>query len=271
MLRVNILLLMCSVTLFFSCQKELNSIIHEENQENTISINKNDKLSIKAIYNALNGENWEQPWDLNDSITWKGVTIAYDYSIGEYRIISLTLTDPGIGGYIPDSIKLMTELRLFQIQGKNVKGSLPEGLFNLIELREINIFTTSITTERFEEFHRLKNLSFISISDHSFNKSITGSFEQLEHLKYLYLANNNFTGPLPNSLMTCKGNIYLHDNNITEVPIEYWSLPCDIALHNNKLSGEIPIEIQNTKLFKEKYRFLIGKQQLGYGYTNIIN
>lgn len=254
-----------------SCQDELNSVIPPKDQEITISINKNDKLAIKAIYNALNGINWKQPWNLDDSITWKGVTIAYDSNIKEYRIIHLTLTDPYLNGYIPDSIRLMTELRLFQIQGRKVTGSLPDGFFSLLSLQEISILSTSITTERFDQFHRLKNLSFVSIADHSFNAPMSASFEQLEHLKYLYLANNNFTEDLPVSFLACKGNIYLQDNNITEVPIEYWSLPCDIYLHNNRLSGEIPIEIQKTDLFNKKYKFLIGKQQPGYGYSNIIN
>lgn len=262
---------LASLSLLFSCQKELETFDPPKKQENVICINKNDKLAIKAIYNALDGKNWEIPWDLNDSITWKGVTIAFESNSQEYRIIHLSLTDKKLNGYIPDSIKLMTELRLFQIEGKQVKGSLPEGFFDLITLQEIGIFTTSITTDRFDRFHRLQNLEFISISDHSFNTQMCGGFEQLEHLKYLYLANNNFTGSLPDSMLTCKGNVYLHNNNMTSVPIEYWSHPCSITLYNNRLSGEIPTEIQQTPLFKEKYSFYIGKQQSGYGYSNIIN
>ncbi len=273
-MKRSIYLIVCMFFFLQSCEREVKAVYFSQDfpqeEKAPICINKEDKLALKAIYNSLNGANWERVWDFDDSITWKGVTIALESSKREYRVVYLNLKDDQLKGTIPDSIRLLSELILLQIEGKGVTGSLPDGFFELRALQEIGIYNTSLTTERFDQFHRLKNLAWVNIAYHSFNAPMTGTFEQLEHLEQLYLGFNNFTGALPASFVTCKGLVYLQDNNITEVPLVYWSTLSRIYLQNNRLSGEIPLEIQKTPLFREKYNMFIYEQQEEYGYTNII-
>ncbi len=84
---------------------------------------KADSLALVDFYNALNGDKWVQPWNLELPVsTWAGVTLSNTMDGSEQRVIALNtmnnMTSVNVNnlvGYIPKSLGKLSELKELQI------------------------------------------------------------------------------------------------------------------------------------------------------------
>ena len=83
---------------------------------NAQEISQSDKDALIALYNATDGANWTNKWDLNDSPqNWYGVTID---DLG--NVVEIDLYRNNLNGIIPVEIGKLTNLKKLFLNG--VKG-----------------------------------------------------------------------------------------------------------------------------------------------------
>lgn len=157
-----------------------------------------DRDALITIYNALNGPNWNNTWDLaaNEN-TWNGVTV--DATSG--RVTSLAIQSDNITGTIPAEVQFLTELEELTLRASSVSaslGAIPEELYTLSNL-EILALRGDYSGGISNSLGNLTNLETLE-----FNGGLTGnipnSISNLTSLKSLNLNGTGLTGSLPAGL-----------------------------------------------------------------------
>ena len=230
----------------------------------------NDRASLIAIYNALDGQNWRYKWNLNepDLEKWFGISLN-----SKGRVEGIYLQSNDLKGTIPSEIKHLTYLNRLNLVGNdNVYGEIPIELFNLSNLWELKLNINSLSGQLSPNISKLKNLKILRLNNNRFLGSIPPELGQLQNIELISLGINNFSGEIPpeiGQLHTLKG-LDLGINKLTgEIPSELGMLNellsldlganelvgqipkelsqmerlANLRLSNNKLSGSIPIEL----------------------------
>ncbi|WP_064966589.1 leucine-rich repeat domain-containing protein [Tenacibaculum ovolyticum] len=234
-----------------------------------------DKNALITFYNATDGPNWIDSWDLNADIsTWKGVTVNTVGRVTElihsYRKLNGTLPDDigklteltkltlngGLTGSIPNTICNLTKLESINIGGTDMEGAIPSCLFNIASLRSVKIFGNYsngkvLTLDLPNDLSNLTNLTSLSLSlvDLSSEGEFPTSILQLTNLESLDLYSNRLTGDIPAEIsnLTKLENLSISNNsNITgEIPKEIGQLSnlINLSFSGLSLKGEIPSSI----------------------------
>ena len=114
-----------------------------------------DSLELVNLYNATNGDQWENPWDLSQPVsTWHGVTLTDNGC----SVKSIDLSDEGLSGQIPNLD--LSNLESLNLSKNQLSGSIPDfNNLNSLETLDIsmNRFTfrgvpDSINVSTFEYF-----------------------------------------------------------------------------------------------------------------------
>jgi Leucine-rich repeat (LRR) protein len=155
-----------------------------------------DYNALIALYNATNGANWTNSWDINTPIiSWFGLTFN-----ANNRVSAINLNDNNVTGSLPPEIGTLNELRVFNIDNSNLTGNIPSEIGNLTKLEEIVLGSGQLTGSIPKEIGNLKELKFLILDN---NNSLSGElpFEigNLTKLEALNLYSNNFSGELPSS------------------------------------------------------------------------
>lgn len=84
-----------------------------------------DREALIAIYNATDGPNWFNTWDLSsiDISTWNGVVLD-----GDGRVATLDLSSNNLVGTIPPEIGQLSNLELFNVANNELSGTIPQEL-----------------------------------------------------------------------------------------------------------------------------------------------
>ena len=181
-----------------------------------------DRDALVAIYNALDGSNWDNTWDLSedDYSTWQGVSVN-----GDNRVVQLFLGNNNLTGIIPSEIGSLESLEILNLGSNSITGVIPDELFTL------------------------PNLTNLDISFNQLSGSISDSIEGLTSLQGLYLNNNDLSGPLPSTLGSLNNlqTIFLSDNDLTGViPESIGTLPISyLDLARNDFEGALPSGFSN--------------------------
>lgn len=188
-----------------------------------MALHEADRQSIEMIYEALNGENWENPWTLdNDLCDEVGITCQRGFT-GQF-VLRLNLSDPHIEGDLAvfDEIPGLRDLQdLYIIGCEMLTSSLPASLNILDALNTLHIINSPITGPLQSDMFGFENLQFLRylVIDNTYiSGPIPDSIGESVRLIRLNMANNNFSGPLPDGM----GSL---------VALEY------VDLRNNFLSG----------------------------------
>lgn len=131
-----------------------------------------DRTALIALYNATDGPNWTNKWNLNEPIAnWHGIALNDD---GCVRMINLGSNK--LSGKLPAAIGNLSELTYVRLSSNSLTGSIPIAISNLTKLRSL------------------------FLSGNQLNGQIPFEMINMVSLKNLRLHNNQFTGVIPETL-----------------------------------------------------------------------
>ncbi|MEP0262663.1 hypothetical protein, partial [Dokdonia sp.] len=246
------------VTNCFTNEDPVTIEVSNKNEEDERIANGHpDYPAMLALYNNLNGANWNQPWPVIancDPCTYANVQCSAG------RVWSINITnDLNVSGPLPPEISQLTQMVFFSLDRSDVTGTLPTSIGSMTNLTVLNInrpFAGGMTGPIPASFANLTNLTWLSLSGHSLTgpiPSYIGNFSNLEtfrlgfnelsgtipasignlsNLEFLDLRGNNLSGTIPNTF-----------GNLNSIQIMY--------LGTNQLSGAIPTEIGNNTTLLE--------------------
>ncbi|KAJ9543674.1 hypothetical protein OSB04_023381 [Centaurea solstitialis] len=181
-----------------------------------------DGLSLLALKSAVAGDpaNSLATWTESDSTPchWAGVSCN-----SNHRVISLSLPEKNLSGYLPSELGALRSLRHLSLPNNNFSKPLPENLFNATGLISIDLSHNRLTGPLPEKMASLKSLTFLDLSSNLLNGSLPASLSNLTNLSgTVNLSYNRFSG---------------------EIPAAYGLFPVMVSLdlRYNNLTGKIPL------------------------------
>ncbi|MGV6832001.1 MAG: FG-GAP-like repeat-containing protein [bacterium] len=213
-----------------------------------------DYDALLALYNALDGPNWDIPWDITAPIeTWDAVNAPFDPIIFDpvsNRITSITLNGQDRVGQIPAEIGDFDALTYLNLGSFNITGSIPTEIGNLTNLTELWLFGCDLSGEVPSEIWTLTNLRNLLLGSQSnaqltLTNGIPAEISNLTQLEWLNLNSIPLTLPLEPELYNLPNLIRLRVQDCGlegELPAGFANIS-DIFADRNNMSGVIPQEI----------------------------
>ena len=134
-----------------------------------------ERQALIDFYQSTNGEKWSHSWDISKPVSeWEGVTVENN------TVTGISLLFNNVTGTLPESIGILTNLRVLELSFNKLSGALPESLGNL------------------------KKLELLAFNGNILHGEIPASIGNLENLKQLHLSSNFLTGQLPGSMIYLK-------------------------------------------------------------------
>ncbi|KAG9158783.1 hypothetical protein Leryth_013676 [Lithospermum erythrorhizon] len=227
-------------------------------------------------------------WNIQDETpcSWNGVVCGTpNMSQAFNRVVSLSLPNSKLLGYIPANLGMIQYLRFLDLSNNSINGSIPLTIFHASELQNLDLSNNLISGELLEFVGGLKNLQGLNLSDNALSGNIPKNLTSLHNLTMISLKNNYFFGSIPSEFdyvqvldLSCNllnsslppdfggSNIsYLNIsfNRISgEIPREFAEkLPptASLDLSFNNLTGEIP---ENPIFFKQDSKSFLGNEEL---------
>lgn len=237
-----------------------------------IQSNTTEKENLIALYNATDGNNWKNKWDLsNDDInTWHGVTTDINgkvtkielkknnltgtlpNEIGNFeKLTHLDLYNNNLSGEIPNSLENLHNLEWLKLSRNNFSGNIPTEITRLFKIEHLMLSNNKLSGEIPTLVRNLKKLTYLSFSENLLSGEIPIRMDELTQLIDLHLDNNKLTGEIPAQI----GNLNLlflslNNNELTgEIPVQISNLTnlIDLRLNDNNFSGKLPSDISNLK------------------------
>ncbi len=207
-----------------------------------------DKAILEALYEATDGANWTNTWDLNaDMSTWYGVTVN-----ASNRVTGLNLSNNKLTGTLPESIWGLTELESLDFNFNfNLTGTISSDIGNLTKLKLLRLTNNGLSGTFPPEVFTITALGALEVSG-QFEGSLTG-IENLVNLKKISLNGSKFS-TIPDSFWTLTG---LEDVLITNL-----STP-------NTLTYKIPAVIEQFTSLKKLYISGINTENIPNEITNL--
>ncbi|WP_440121419.1 leucine-rich repeat domain-containing protein [Tenacibaculum sp. Ill] len=224
----------------------LNTPIGAIVNEKGCSENNSDKEALIALYNATDGVNWTETWDLNAQMsTWKGVVLD---TYG--NVTKLDLYFNNLVGTLPPEIGNLTNLTFLNISSNKLTGEIPTQIGNLIKLKELSISNNQLSGVIPKEIGKLTLLERLSLGSNQLTGAIPIEVTNLTKLRDLHLSQNQLSGEIPKEIgkLTFLEKLSLYTNQlIGEIPLEIGNLTnlTYLNIANNKLTGAIPKSIGN--------------------------
>ncbi|NHF58986.1 hypothetical protein FK220_006525 [Flavobacteriaceae bacterium TP-CH-4] len=220
----------------------------------TCGVSETEKLALLDLYNATNGENWNntlagnQPWDTNIPVCdWFGVTVV------EGKVAELNLVTNALTGALPASLGDLTNLTKIYIRNNNsgsLSGSLPASIGNMTSLIEIDFQGNQLSGVLPPGFCNLTNLVILNLFSNDFSGAFPSCITSFASLERIYLGDNNFNGSLPTNIGVLSNlrTLDVSRNNLTgTIPSSVGDLAAleVFFLYSNQFSGEVPNTTDN--------------------------
>ena len=224
---------------FCSGEVDLNCTGEEINCEIINNCRTRDSLALVALYNATNGANWTNIWNLTQPIdTWYGIKLNQNGCVDEIRLCVDCSTD--------------------EPSGNNLFGNLPGALGNLEDAQIIVIeHNVGLTGAIPTTIGNLKKTTFFSLSSNNLSGRIPNEIRDMSSLTDLRLGGNNLTGNIPPEIgQTPKlQHLFLDDNQLMgSIPEDLYNLDLiRLGLTDNQLTGSVSNRIgdlQNLVLIR---------------------
>ena len=173
-----------------------------------------DSLALVTLYNAANGPNWTNSWDLTQPVsTWFGIIL----DTGGCNVIEVNLYNNNLSGFLPPEIGDLNSLDRLQLFGNDLGGTLPPEIGDLQELSILYLSMNQFSGTIPDNFGNLDKLYFMALDGNQLSGIIPNDLGNIFTLAYLYLHNNNLSGCYPQSL--CDLALYYSNfNNNPNLP-----------------------------------------------------
>ncbi|SMO50641.1 leucine-rich repeat domain-containing protein [Gracilimonas mengyeensis] len=210
-----------------------------------VQANETDSLALVALYNATNGDNWDnnENWLDGPLNTWYGVDLNE-----EGRVISIYLWSNNLSGELPQEIANLSELIQLTLPYNELTGTIPEGLSNL-PLRYIQLSGNQLDRQVLSVVSNISTLEGLYLRDNDFGGSIPEGVGSLSNLVELDLLGNELEGGTPPGFGSLSlSYLRLDDNNLDrQVLIDISSISSLVILYagENNFGGTIPSELSN--------------------------
>jgi len=107
--------LLCLLICLLSIQVMAQNEKRTDEQTFNIDCRTIDSLALLALYEATDGLNWTNKWDLNSPMsTWYGVSLNIDGCVD-----SLVLSNNNLNGVIPPEIGNLASLKILNLSSNN--------------------------------------------------------------------------------------------------------------------------------------------------------
>jgi len=188
----------------------------------------NDSLALVTLYNATDGANWTNTWDLTQPMDdWYGVTLDENGRVNE-----LLIPNNQLSGTIPPEIGNLTDLVLLDLYDNQLTDTIPSEIGNLTHLQRLWASSNQLTGNIPPEIGNLNNLRTLYLYSNQLSGNIPVEMTTFAtNLRWVYLGNNQLSGTIPPEI-----------GNMTNL--------VDLGLENNQLTGNIPPEIGNMANLK---------------------
>ncbi len=200
-----------------------------------------DSLTLLTLYDAADGANWTNSWDLSQPIsTWHGVTVNPTGCVTE-----LSLHYNQLNGTIPVELGNLYNLEILRLSAGQLSGDIPAELGNLVKLKELDLHYNQLEGTIPAELGSLTNLTFLDLHSNELNGEIQPTLCGLSKLEDLRLHDNQLSGNIPDQLGDLLNLTYLdlRNNQLSgNIPLSFSSLVNleYLILRSNDLNGEIP-------------------------------
>ncbi len=205
-----------------------------------------DSLALVALYDATNGANWAETWDLTQPIdTWYGVSLNQGGCVS-----ALDLNSNQLEGEIPAELGDLVSLLDLRLQHNSLSGTIPSELSDLIYLEVLNMGFNQLQGSIPSELGNLISLAQLGLNSNQLSGTIPETLSNLTKLNLLFLGNNQLTGEIISGVggMSNLVNLDLGLNQLTgKIPAELGNLIylTNLSLGGNQLTGEIPDKLGN--------------------------
>jgi len=154
----------------------------------------NDSISLRALYNSLQGFNWDTNLPIN---YWSGITLNENGCVEKI----IFPDDNSIFGIIPPEIGNFNNLEVLKISNNmNIIGEIPPEIGNLFSLKELTISNTGISGYIPADVGYILELGKLILNDNNLTGSIPATFEYLHFVYLLQLNQNQLSGCYPPNL-----------------------------------------------------------------------
>ena len=117
------------------------------------NITTQEKDALVAIYNATQGDNWTQSWDLNADVTaWQGLTIK------DNKVVAIDLSFNNLVGTLPEELGNLTNLESLNLFRNRITGAIPSTIWNLKQLKVLNIAFNKLDGKLPDTIGNIENL-----------------------------------------------------------------------------------------------------------------
>ena len=90
------------------------------------AISESEKNALISLYNATDGENWNQKWNLTQSAdNWHGVTVIND------QVVELNLSSNNLTGKLPSNLGDLSNLHVLNLSLNKIIGEIPTSICKL--------------------------------------------------------------------------------------------------------------------------------------------
>lgn len=173
-----------------------------------------EKQVLIDMYEATNGLNWNNPWNLDTPVeTWHGITVK-DNKVTEINLLFNNLNGPlpaslgqlkylkklelsfnPISGTIPAELGNLELLEVLAINGTAISGFIPESLGNLSNLKQLHLSSNQLSGIVPESLGALPQIEVFNVFDNDLYGSLPKGFSTRPNLRELIVAENNFDNP----------------------------------------------------------------------------
>ena len=194
-----------------------------------------DYDALIALYNALDGSNWNNPWDVTKPINTWDTSFRLQFDPVTNRVTDFEYSNAGLSGIMPPEIGDLTALRRLWVFGNNITGELPVELWTLNNLTELIIGSQ-------------QSGSAYTPGDMALTNGIPPEISNLQQLEWLNLNGIQLTLPLQQELFNLPNlfRLRLQDCAIAgQLPAGLANID-DVRVERNEFNGTLPPEIINA-------------------------